>query len=773
MYIKLGTTDIKYLTSQDDFMIISEVVDSGMSYERPTLVRTSDELDIWFGRSFSDRDYLAELLETGVTLFLYKPIDIQVNNKGENYIDYYSFDVDPTLYYNESELPKEGKDNTKYKLVSLDGSLTDEEADVKYNYYIWLDSEYVDVRNLPQNLDTSNTLSQNNRDILCINYNGYLGPSYVYPDYQQNSYNSTATHSDDIDAELLLSNLPDLEKVDLGYETLCYNLKFTEDINFGITKTESPYVIIPVLDNQNIMIYFDAGKGIPTSVASRYYSASKEINIVNKDRETIINEFISILNDYGYLTDKISEVDYQTYTSFSTVSRYFYNLEDYSMTPNFNRTHDILSEVSKNDRRIEFIARTIGTDDEKIKINIVRLGTDNYRITISRFDYYEVFEGGIFDLTNKVDNKINNESKLVRCNIASSYLDDNGKTVSYKLEFDKEKGERDSSLPEGTWELRRGEVEEYSAIMYWSAINSIFNNGDTVYFDYLLVPNIKNYLLHLESDSDYSYYQEYAGLLSYAELIDCQVLIQNSDSEWKIEEVDKLPSNPKEKIVYQIEQEDGGFKFYILNENGNLEETTDRDIINTYGNDYVFNYAGDMENRLVYFYRPMTVLGNKRPAYYLFLSGLFSDTYSMSVKYILYNSPVKNPYEDEEIESRLEKYKSNYLVDNNQIYYYKKYQNGYRFNTSIWMRFVIGKVKRELEKNKWRFLSERMSGNIRNTITDIFNKITNSFSIVRRISLTKFNLKYNENKLELGVEIYTSDLVNNNISLDITLNYNK
>ena len=33
MYIKLGTTNIKYLTDQDDFMIFSEVVDSGLSYE--------------------------------------------------------------------------------------------------------------------------------------------------------------------------------------------------------------------------------------------------------------------------------------------------------------------------------------------------------------------------------------------------------------------------------------------------------------------------------------------------------------------------------------------------------------------------------------------------------------------------------------------------------------------------------------------------------------------------------------------------------------------
>ena len=781
MYIKLGTTNIKYLTDQDDFMIFSEVVDSGLSYERPVMVRTSDELDIWFGRSFTDRDYLAELLERGVTLFLYKPIADELNDKGDNYIDYYSYEEDPKLYYNEFELPETGEAEKKYKLVSTSGIFTDEETQLKYDILIWLDSEYINTKQLPQNLDTNNTKSLNNRDVLSINYSGYSGPSYVYPDYQENSYNNSVSHleDNDIDTELLLSHLPDLDRVSLGYETLCYDLKFTDDIDFGINAAESPFVIIQDVDKNSHLIYFNSGKGIPSSVERRYYSTSVEIAVnSDKTREDLISEFIGVINSFGYLTDKLSEVNYQTYTSFSTIAKYFYNLENFSMTPNFNRTHDILSELSKNDRRIEFVSKTIGTNGEnniKVKIEKATNLNDYYRITISRFDYSEVFEGNVFNGSNRIDFKINRDSNLVRCDIIESYTDPtSGKIVNYKLDFDEEAGERDSSLPVGEWELKRAEFEDYKPGMYWKAVKSIFNDGDTVHFDFFLIPNIKNYIID-GLDPNYDYYREYLNFLDYSKLIDCQILIQNSDSGWTFEIVNELPTNPKEGIVYQIPQgDDSSYKFYILNDSGVLQETVDREIINTYGNDYVFNYTEDVENRLIYFFRPMTVLGNPRPAYYLYLSGLLDNTYSMSTSKILYNSPVKNPYEDyESVELRLEKYKSNYLVDNNQIYYYKKYQNGKNYTYSNWMRFTIGKVSRELDKEQGRYIGKRMTGEIQTIIKEILGRIYQTFSIIRRINLTKFNVIYQENKIELTIEIYMSDLINNNISLDITLNYNK
>lgn len=761
MYIKIGTTNIKYSTSQDDYMIFSEVIDSQLSYERPVLVRTSDELDIWFGRSFTDRNYFEELLESGVTLFLYKPVKADQNKKGDNYIDLSSYEINNTLYYNFSELPEQGKEKTWYKIVSDNGMYEDENTKLKFEYLVWIDSEYVYVKNLPQNLDKNNTESLNNREVLSINYNGYLGPRYTYPEYKGNS------EVFNIDESILLQNLPDLDKINSGYETLCYDINIEEGIDFGINLKESPYIIISGLE-ETVLIAFSSEESTQTlpTVSTRYYDRREIINIKNRSRGEIIEDLLKIMNNLKYVTSTISDTKYQVYTSFVTKVNYFYNLQGFSMTPNFDKTHDILSQLSSNSQRINFVSKTIGTDENLIKVNIEKLQSiDNYRITISRFDYSEVYEGSLFNLSNRIVNKINNDSKLVSCDVIETYTNKDGITKLYSLDDE----ERDSSLPTGEFELRRGKTEEFTPDMYKKAANSIFNDGDTVFFDFFLIPNIKNYNSKLDPDLDY--YPEYVNFLVYSSLINCQILIQNSDNSWNYEIVDEIPNNPEEGIVYEIKQDDGGSIFMAII-NGVFQTTTDREIINVYGNDYAFNYTEDIENRLVYFYRPMKVFGYDRPAYYLYLNGLLMDTYSLSIKDVLYDCPTKNPYEDEIIETRLQKYKCNYLVNNNQIYYYKKYQNGESFTTSNWMRFVMGKIQRELEKHKWEYISERMSGDIRTIIEEILSRISNSFSIVRRINLTEFILDTQNNKLDLTIETYMSDLVNNNISLDITLNYN-
>lgn len=773
MYIKIGTTDIKYLSSQDDYMIISEVVDSSLSYEKPTLVRTSDELDIWFGKNFPDRSYLDELLESKVTLFLYKPVEDKENSKEDNYIDIDSFEDNTSIYYLSSDLPNPGEYGIKYRLKSDTGKYIDKTTDLRFDFVIWLDSQYVFIKDLPQSLDQNNTESLNNRDVLSINYNETIGPSYSYPEYKTNLINQCSFSGEDnfsyiIDEELLLEHLPDLEKVNAGYETLAYTLTFDENINF-YSSSDSPYIIISGVD-KDILLYFDSGNGIPGNVAERYYSESIKITVDNKTNIEIISNIMDEISKLGYIIIKKSDFEFQIYSSFKTVVKYFYNLDGFFMTPSFDITHDILSQLSNNSRRITFVSKTIGTDDEKIKVNIEKLqGKDNYRIIISRFNYSETYEGSLFGLSNRIDYIISNNSKLVYCDLIQTYINTKGEEVQYKLEDEEE--ERKSSLPEGTWELRRAKVEVNTPSMYKKAINSIFNNGDTIFFDFFLVPNIKYYTSGLSEDLDY--YPEYINFLKYSKLINCQFLIQNTDTGWKYEKVLEFPKYPEEGIVYEKENEEGGSTFMAII-NGVFQETTDREIINQYGNDFIFNYTEDIENRLVYFYRPLKILGNDRPAYYLYLDGLLKDTYSISVNDVLYDCPVSDPYKDEDsIEEKLQEYKSNYLVDNNQIYYYKKYQNGDTYYTSNWMRFTLGKIQRELEKNKWKFLSERMSGRIQDLITDILNKIANSYSIIRSITLDKFKLDYTNNKLDLTVSTYMSDLINNNISLDITLNYNK
>ena len=55
MYIKLGTIRANRLyDSPNDYMILSEVPSSGMSFESPVKIRTIKELNIWFGKSYQE-----------------------------------------------------------------------------------------------------------------------------------------------------------------------------------------------------------------------------------------------------------------------------------------------------------------------------------------------------------------------------------------------------------------------------------------------------------------------------------------------------------------------------------------------------------------------------------------------------------------------------------------------------------------------------------------------------------------------------------------------
>lgn len=750
MYLKLGKTNIKYSTGQDDYMIFAEILDSGLSYHKPVLVRTSDELDIWFGREFSDYDYLKELLGLGVTLFLYKPVSPEQDSRISEYIDYSNYQESDRIYWSTTDFPKTGESGVLYKL----GTSITESGEEVVEHYIWLPelSEYAEVSKLPQNLDLLGTSSGNNRDTLRVSGTSGSGPQYTYPRYTDIQDGFSQYLLPEIDTEMLLENLPDPEKIDLGYETLVFDVVFPKIQ----PSTPSPYIILDRVKSgkrDKVMVFFDSGDGIPSTIGQDYYSEAIPISVGTKSREVLAIEFKKLLVDrfgYNIIDSGLEPYKFQLQSSYSLPVNYFWTIPDLEMNPNFQVTSDILAELTKDSGRIEFFSKTIGTvvDSEgQIQVDIKDIGNSQYRITISRYDYSETFEGTLSG-PERLDYVITKESKLVESRITAT---------------------PDTKLPGGTWKLRRATQEKVTPDMYWKAIDSVFNDGDTVFFDLLLIPEMANYTPGLVPE--YDYYPEFPKFLDYAKLIGCQVLIQNSDNPWKYETLDTIPTEPKPGIVYIITQE-GVTKFMIL-QDGVLVETVDREITNTRGNNFVFNYTEDIENRLVYFFRDMTVSGNPRPAYYLHILGLLGDIYSMSSKYILYNSPVTNPYQDEESEELLELKKSNYLVSNNQLYYYKKYQNGDSYTTTSWMRFILGKVARELEKGKWDILGHRTVGEIESEIMKILKRIQSRFSLVLQIGIKDFTVDFVNSKISLTVSTSMSDLVDNNIDLDITLNYNK
>lgn len=722
MYIKLGSSNINYITSNsNDFMIISEVVDSGISYHRPVLVRTTTELDIWFGKDYKSYNFLKELLTRGVSLYLYKPVSMEKDTSVEGYIDVDSLIdsnniyTDPLQLYELPDIPKNGKEDgvdysksldTKYRVVTTDN------FDKYYNdlgygikYYIWseLYQEYMETSLLPQNLENC-SVSINNRDTLALRSISQ-GPEYTYPGYT----NGQTIYGLEKYKGLKETNLYDenywksnkLERIDLEYDTLAFNLSFddSKDIITG------QYILIHYYDKEGnhrkkAVVIQKTGEEqkIPEEI-----SGYEQEKLITNSWKSLIEKIIEIYKNCGYQVEKSKE-KYLIYSGYIIPLDYFYNISGITIENNIQVTYDIINTIYNDNWKIEFISKTIGTEDDeetRINIKIEQLATEgDYRVIIKKLEYEEVFEGPAIGSIEKeaLDGIISKNSKLVDCKIIDRST---------------------NILPIGNWKLRRAKKENNTPNMFWEATNNLFNLGDTVYFDYLLIPDVYKY--GMTEHKDFNYYPDYKKLLDYSKIIECQVLIQNTKD------------------------------------------------------NYIYNYLDDLDNRLIYFYGNIEIYKNYVPGYYAFLIGLLGDHYATSMRKIVYISPYdgKELYVDNQLAKKLEKYKSNYLTDNNQIYYYEKYQDGERYNTTGWMRFCLGKVIRELEKNKWEYITHKFPGKIRNSITSILDKIVQTFSIIRRIDLVEFELQLENNKLDLSIDTYVSDLVKNNIRLDITINFNK
>lgn len=235
-------------------------------------------------------------------------------------------------------------------------------------------------------------------------------------------------------------------------------------------------------------------------------------------------------------------------------------------------------------------------------------------------------------------------------------------------------------------------------------------------------------------------------------------------------------SHPERKI-FEWEKIQVNSGYWILGEDGELEKVHDTAVIDSAvnGGDFIYNYIKDNSSWLLYFYGSIytRTYGIKYPGYCIFIDGLMTGNYSGSVDNILYNTPVENPYSPEPIEALLEKYRSNYLVFNGQKYYYKKYLESPNKNFSLFLRFIMGKVTRELFKKKSELIGEKTVGRIKQSVTDILGKIGNSFSIVDKIELANFSTDLENNTLNIEVLTAVKTLLDKDIVLNITLNLNK
>jgi len=778
MYIKLNTIRLQYTKEVNDIFILAEVPDSTMSYEKPVIVRTVDELESWFGKWFTSYDYFVELLERNISLYLYKPISPD-KIKDEQYIDLSTYTMASEIYPTKESLPLIGDPSTKYWVgglyVDWDNLKEYEEGEVKnlpqnpnpgtkylmndvwYTYvnkqwissrdsigcfYIWLWDSWVSEKDLPQNTEVT-SISQENRDTLLLARPGYnYSITHCHPEYHESRL---GVFSGDYDGPAINITAP----IDLGdsiESTYVYKLRFQGSL------PDYFYLVLPDPIHQDLyyLVYNGDDDSIESKVPISFIpntDSRKKINTNWEDVKTYITSFYpptNIINNGDelilYSTRAIPVDDY-------------YDFPGLTVSTSFRDSQNLLTtNLGEQFWNVEVWSKTIGRadpdyEDDLITLQIEELKSgEEYRFTVSRLSYSEIFEGKLHPGTGeeRLDYIISRDSKLVH------------------VRFDN----ITDGLRTGTWKLRGATAESYNPEMYWRGLEAMFTT-DSIHPDYILVPKKENWTSDI-SNPDYL-----EKFLSVCTSYSCQALIQNDLPKYIIREVSVLP-DPSEELEDYILWTTGDGHYWRKGEAGLIEET-DRVTIETSQNlgDFIYNLQGDQDNRLVYFYQGMTVYGRQRPGYYLYLLGLFNDIYSASSSVINYNNFVDNPYVDEEFEETLKRYKSNYLVGNNQIFYYKDYQNGNPYTSTGWMRFAIGKITRELQRNRSAYLGKRNSVEIERGIREVLNNIVRRFSIIDQIEILNFQVSNSENRINLHLETKVKDLVDNNIGLDITINYNE
>ena len=782
MYIKLGTINLQYYQDTSDWVILGEILDSGMSYEKPILVRTTDELDIWFGKDFKDYSYMQELINMGVVLYLYKPISDQTSGD-DSYIDLSKYIENKDVWLRDVETEWIGKvienpeqykfrynNGTVIKEIGLkkngSGSLsvteningrifcTEEvareelltpinqiskiyESPIKFHVYnsedLWIykDGEIVDTELLPQNINLT-SVSGNNRDTLIIS-KPEDQIEYTYLDYNEESEefgifnNEELINSlDNIDPRYIIEIDPN--KVATEYQTLMFTVN-------GTQLEDGDYFVMPNASHGTDMtqwklLYTNLEK-VPTTITLMFGSRMR----------LKINNFEDLMskleNNLGY-----TKIDNKIYSKTILPVTNFYKSENIKFIPETKITEAILSKYITTG--MEFVSKTIGRssefEDDLINI-VVEKSTDNYRIVISRYSYSETFEGSLKYTPGeqRLDNLISEQSKLIRCNF---YGDE---------------------LRTGTYQLRGATSEKTRPEMYWYSLKRMLSTeyNNPVYPDYFLIPDKYKYTSDIISNSPFQTF------LDYSSEVECQFLIENKSTNelFNIIEVSELPTERKEGTYYKV-----GDLYYDWR--GNV--VTDPFFIDVVGNggDFIYNLTTDKENKLVYFFKGMTYKYAERPGYYAYLRGVLLDEFSISVKDILYENPTSDAFLVDDIESTLKEYKSNYLVCDNQTYFYKNYQDGDDYITTGWTRFIAGKVFRELQKNSGDILGQQMLGVIRSKITDLISSISNGFSIVKTIGITEFEPTDNGQSLKVSLATVMNDQVKSDVNLDITVNYN-
>ena len=270
MKIVFGNGKILYTDSSqnDDFIILSEVVLSDVSYESPVLVRSLEELEIWFGKDFSEYKFLKRLLELGNCLYLYKPVLTDKTDIPGPY--YYIPDISPqdentynailppsdgttkTFLNTESLIPPEGEEGVIYKIILRNGIKYDAELNIRYSYFMYSpeEGEYVPW---VDKIEPKN-LSLENRDYLQVK------ETDIYT-YSRESVNGDlsplSSDPDDESEEVSLVEIQ--ERLEKGYSGRTLLIEFPES---PISPSESKFSYYFCVPRDNCNYYFVYGDSL-------------------------------------------------------------------------------------------------------------------------------------------------------------------------------------------------------------------------------------------------------------------------------------------------------------------------------------------------------------------------------------------------------------------------------------------------------------------------------------------------------------------------------
>ena len=529
-FIKLNQQKLNYQQQEkqsDDTFILSDIVDSTISPEYPKIIRTTDELAIYFGTNWDQYDYYVQLLSSGISLLLYKPL------LGNQEID-------------------------SYEIKTLDGFPDNPEEGILYSigndrYYIYnKDTDtFIDYDDLPENSGSpENSPSWKNRDSLGLSRDG-IASNYI-PDFsdeeelpeeehifnflEKSEVKQSIENYGDLDDNVTFSFLLDFSNVDtkewlnLEEDVYIVFIKAISKINnrFDIFWVNNHYwddvsiidKLIPrtLLDNQAPLFYFhNYSKSQVLEDISQILSSELGYN-TELQGETIIVRSSELLR-----VNSFSNIPGLVITSMESYSN---QVIEWGLQESTTKDKPNYYKVSQNGDKIyykylpsnylEFYSRLLGKSLDPITITVKKVNNETYQIVVSKLNYSELYYGRLdFDIIDgeirNLEADINKNSKLVYCKLHNCYsVEDDSLVIS--------------SIPEGTWQLSGGKIETIIPRNRWNGLRAL--EGINVQEDFLLISDIQKWRYYGIGDS--SYYQEYESLLNYAITKNCQILIQNN-----------------------------------------------------------------------------------------------------------------------------------------------------------------------------------------------------------------------------------------------------